>query len=209
MASGASDPEVVQGAGSRRDRRPRRRPDAHDGGDQVRMRSSTSRWRSRAPKGTVVIVGDVGLNVERDSFLPQGDRSADEHARTGRAGTTPRTRSRATTIRSRYVRWTLNRNMQAYLDLMATRPASTSQPLIDRVISVDEAPAAYRALAKATAALPLGVLIRYPDDDARAAGASRRDAGHRSAAIGRRRPGRSTTRWSAPARSARRCSCRR
>src|SRR5262249_29151956 len=38
------------------------------------------------------------------------------------------------------------------------------QPLIDRVISVDEAPDAYRALAAGTSALPLGVLIRYPDD---------------------------------------------
>ena len=38
------------------------------------------------------------------------------------------------------------------------------QSLIDRVISVDEAPSAYRALADGTGDLPLGVLIRYPDD---------------------------------------------
>ena len=46
-----------------------------------------------------------------------------------------------------YVRWTLNRNMQAYLDLHRARAASTSSRSIDRVIPVDEAPAAYRALA--------------------------------------------------------------
>jgi len=62
-----------------------------------------------------------------------------------------------------YVRWTLNRNMQAYLDLVA-RGRLDIQPLIDKVISVDEAPEAYRTLAQAGGELPLGVLIRYPDD---------------------------------------------
>jgi predicted dehydrogenase len=38
------------------------------------------------------------------------------------------------------------------------------QPLIDRTISVDEAPSTYRALAQAAGELPLGVLIRYPED---------------------------------------------
>jgi predicted dehydrogenase len=53
--------------------------------------------------------------------------------------------------------------MQAYLDLIA-RGRIDIQPLIDRVITIDEAPAAYRALADAEGDLPLGVLIRYPDD---------------------------------------------
>jgi predicted dehydrogenase len=62
-----------------------------------------------------------------------------------------------------YVRWTLNRNMQAYLELL-TRGRLDVQPLIDRVISVDEAPTMYRELAQGSADLPLGVLIRYPED---------------------------------------------
>jgi predicted dehydrogenase len=62
-----------------------------------------------------------------------------------------------------YVRWTLNRNMSSYLELLV-RGRLDVQPLVDRVISVDEAPDAYRALAAGTSALPLGVLIRYPDD---------------------------------------------
>jgi predicted dehydrogenase len=62
-----------------------------------------------------------------------------------------------------YVRWTLNRNMQSYLDLIA-RGRLDIQPLVDKVISIEEAPAAYRTLADASGELPLGVLIRYPDD---------------------------------------------
>jgi threonine dehydrogenase-like Zn-dependent dehydrogenase len=50
--------------------------------------------------------------------------------------------------------------MQSYLDLVG-RGRIDVQPLIDRVISVDEAPGAYRALAQGTTELPLGVLIRY------------------------------------------------
>src|SRR6185295_14493439 len=62
-----------------------------------------------------------------------------------------------------YVRWTLNRNMQSYLALVARKRIDV-QPLIDRIISIDEAPGAYRALAQGTTELPLGVLIRYQAD---------------------------------------------
>ncbi len=41
------------------------------------------------------------------------------------------------------------------------------EALIDRVVPIDEAPAAYDELAKADGALPLGVLIHYPDDEPR------------------------------------------
>src|SRR5205807_1083375 len=57
-----------------------------------------------------------------------------------------------------------NRNMYSYLELIASGRIDI-QPLIDRVISVDDAPSAYRELADGTGALPLGVLIRYPDDE--------------------------------------------
>jgi predicted dehydrogenase len=38
--------------------------------------------------------------------------------------------------------------------------------LIDRIVTIDEAPATYDQLAKAADALPLGVLIQYPDREA-------------------------------------------
>jgi predicted dehydrogenase len=63
-----------------------------------------------------------------------------------------------------YVRWTLNRNMQAYLELVAAGTMNF-EALVDRVVPIGEAPAAYAELAKAADALPLGVLIQYPDDE--------------------------------------------
>jgi len=113
-------------------------------------------------KGTVVIVGDVGLKVERAIFYRKEiDLLMSTSYGPGRYDAAYEVEGHDYPIA--YVRWTLNRNMQAYLDLLA-RGRLDVQPLIDRVISVDEAPSAYRALADGTTALPLGVLIRYPDD---------------------------------------------
>ena len=125
-------------------------------------------------KGTVVIVGDVGLAVDRAVFY----RKEIDLLMSTSYGPGPlrrrRTRPKATTIRTRYVRWTLNRNMQAYLELMAVGRMNF-EALIDRVVPIDDAPATYDELAKADGVLPLGVLLQYPDE----AGRRRRTgAGH-------------------------------
>ncbi len=55
--------------------------------------------------------------------------------------------------------------MQAYLELVAGGQVAV-EPLIDRVIEIEEAPVVYDQLAKADGVLPLGVLIHYPDEPA-------------------------------------------
>ena len=113
-------------------------------------------------KGTVVIVGDVGMKLERESFYRKEiDLLMSTSYGPGRYD--PSYEVDGHDYPFGYVRWTLNRNMQTYLDLVA-RGRIDIQSLIDRVISVDEAPEAYRTLADAGDELPLGVLIRYPDD---------------------------------------------
>ena len=114
-------------------------------------------------KGTVVIVGDVGLNIKREVFYRKEidlrmstsygpgryDREYEEEGHDYPFG---------------YVRWTLNRNMQSYIDLMSNGHVNLL-PLIDREVDVDSAPAAYRDLAAAGGTAPLAVLLRYPDDN--------------------------------------------
>lgn len=109
-------------------------------------------------KGTVVIVGDIGLHVDRAQFYRKEldllmstsygpgryDRAYEE---AGIDYPYP------------YVRWTMNRNMQAYLELVAAGRVNVGA-LIDQDIELDEAPAVYRTLAEA-ADPPLGVLLRY------------------------------------------------
>jgi predicted dehydrogenase len=114
-------------------------------------------------KGMVVAVGDIGLKIERDVFY---QKEIDLLMSTSYG---PGRYDRSYEVDGHdypfaYVRWTENRNMQSYLELVASARIDI-QPLIDRVISVDDAPAAYRELATGTGAVPLGVLIRYPDDE--------------------------------------------
>jgi predicted dehydrogenase/threonine dehydrogenase-like Zn-dependent dehydrogenase len=139
------------------------------GADQVLITAAT---KSDAPinlsmdlaraKGVVVIVGDIGLNVKRDVFYRKEidlrmstsygpgryDRTYEEGGHDYPFG---------------YVRWTLNRNMQAYMELIAAGRLNL-MPLVEREVDVNEAPGAYRELAAAEGAIPLAVLLRYPEE---------------------------------------------
>jgi predicted dehydrogenase len=112
-------------------------------------------------KGRVVLVGDVGLKAERPNLYKKEldvlmstsygpgryDRDYEDF---GRDYPLP------------YVRWTLNRNMRTYLELIADRRIDV-RALIDRVVSVDQATSVYEDLAGAASA-PLAVLFHYPDE---------------------------------------------
>ena len=115
-------------------------------------------------KGTVVIVGDIGMKVERPAFYRKEidllmstsygpgryDRSYEEDGRDYPYG---------------YVRWTLNRNMQAYLALIGEGRIDMDA-LTDLVVPIDQAPEAYRLLAEPGAQKPIGVLLHYPQPQA-------------------------------------------
>ena len=91
-------------------------------------------------KGTVVIVGDVGLKVEREVFYRKEiDLLMSTSYGPGRYDAAYEIDGHDYPFA--YVRWTLNRNMQSYLELIA-RGRLDIQPLIDKVISIEEAPAA-------------------------------------------------------------------
>jgi predicted dehydrogenase/threonine dehydrogenase-like Zn-dependent dehydrogenase len=133
-------------------------------------------------KGVVVIVGDVGLNVDRAVFYRKeidllmstsyGPGRYDAHYE-----------AEGHDYPYAYVRWTLNRNMQSYLELVAAGKMNF-EALVDSVVPIDEAPATYAGLAKAADTLPLGVLIRYPDDERTDAEPARTTLqGHRRAAV--------------------------
>jgi predicted dehydrogenase/threonine dehydrogenase-like Zn-dependent dehydrogenase len=133
-------------------------------------------------KGRVIIVGVVGMDVDRATFYK---KEIDLLMSTSYG---PGRYDRSYELDGNdypyaYVRWTLNRNMEAYLELVAAGTVRVA-PLVDRAIAVDEAPAAYAELAKGEGAVPLGVVIAYPDgerDDAAPIVLS----GHRSAPIDR------------------------
>lgn len=138
-------------------------------------------------KGRVVIVGDIGLNMERaDLYRKEIDVLISSSYGPGRYD--PAYENDGIDYPYSYVRWTQNRNMQAYLGLVATK-AIDIRALIDEVVPVNEAPAAYKRLAADAGKSPVGVLIQYPFEDAPAAAESSdaliRLAGHRGAKSGR------------------------
>jgi predicted dehydrogenase/NADPH:quinone reductase-like Zn-dependent oxidoreductase len=138
-------------------------------------------------RGRVVIVGDIGLKPERSHFYRKEiDLVMSTSYGPGRYDASYEEMGRDYPYA--YVRWTLNRNMQAYLDLIANGRIDIDS-LIEQVVPIDSAPEAYRVLANASGPLPLGVLLEYPDGDARGAAAeyTRRITlrGHRSARQGR------------------------
>jgi predicted dehydrogenase/threonine dehydrogenase-like Zn-dependent dehydrogenase len=129
---------------------------ASKGSAIVNLAMETTRRR-----GAVVIVGDVGLDVRRDEFYR---KEIDLRMSTSYG---PGRYDRAYEVEGRdypfaHVRWTLNRNIEAILELAASGRIDLAS-LIDRIVPVYDAPAAYRELAEASEP-PLGVLLSYPDD---------------------------------------------
>lgn len=116
-------------------------------------------------KGRVVIVGDVGLGADRAAFYRKEiDLLMSTSYGPGRYDASYEQEGRDYPFG--YVRWTLNRNMQAYLSLAAEGRIDIAS-LIDRQVPIKDAPALYRELTVGGAQMPLGVLIEYPDDGAR------------------------------------------
>jgi predicted dehydrogenase/threonine dehydrogenase-like Zn-dependent dehydrogenase len=136
------------------------------GADGVILTASTASselvataFRMCRKKGRVVVVGDVGLALNRadiyekelDFFISTSygpgryDRHYEEQGLDYPVG---------------YVRWTENRNMAEYLRLLAEKKVRV-QELISQTYPVSEAPAAYEQL-KTSENPPMLVLLQYP-----------------------------------------------
>src|SRR5208283_4371356 len=61
-----------------------------------------------------------------------------------------------------YVRWTEQRNMEAFLQMLATKRLDVA-PLITHTFPIDDAPKAYELITGKTGERFVGVLISYPE----------------------------------------------
>jgi predicted dehydrogenase len=113
-------------------------------------------------KGRVVLVGDVGLHLNRADFYTKeldffistsyGPGRYDRHYE-----------DEGLDYPIGYVRWTENRNLQEYLRLLDTGRVTVA-PLLAATYPVTEAPRAYAALKNDTPR-PLTVLLSYPQPE--------------------------------------------
>lgn len=119
-------------------------------------------FRACRKKARVVLVGDVGLDFRRsDLYAKELDflistsygpgRHDPDYEEGGRDYPLP------------YVRWTENRNMEAFLQLLASGAVRLSA-LPQQRYKIDQAPQAYEAL-QGGGEKPLMVLLQYPDSD--------------------------------------------
>lgn len=114
-------------------------------------------------KGRVVLVGDVGLSLNRADFY---QKELDFFISTsyGPGRYDPRYEEQGQDYPVAYVRWTENRNMAEYLHLVADGKVRVT-PLIAATYPIERATEAYEAL-KSGADKPLMVLLEYPKVDA-------------------------------------------
>lgn len=109
-------------------------------------------------KGRVVVVGDVGMGLQRaEMYHKELDLLMSTSYGPGRYD--PLYEEAGVDYPLGYVRWTENRNMAAYLELVAAGKIQLA-PLIASVFPLSEATAAYAALTAEGA--PLTVLLQNP-----------------------------------------------
>lgn len=121
-------------------------------------------FRVSRKKGRVVLVGDVGLDLERsDIYAKELDFRVSTSYGPGRYDR--RYEEEGLDYPIGYVRWTENRNMSAYLSFLAEGRIDVS-PIIGGTFDVDDAPAAYESLRSAEPR-PLTVVLAYPGQPVR------------------------------------------
>jgi predicted dehydrogenase len=113
-------------------------------------------------KGRVVLVGDVGLNLDRSDFYQKElDFFISTSYGPGRYDNTYEEKGMDYPVS--YVRWTENRNMIEYLRLLFQGNVRVD-PLISRIYPIEKATEAYNTL-KEEKQRPLMVLLSYPENE--------------------------------------------
>lgn len=137
-------------------------------------------------RGRVVLVGDVGLGMRReDMYTKELDFFISCSYGPGRYD--PVYEEGGQDYPLPYVRWTENRNMEAYLNLLSEGRIDITN-LIGASFEVDDAASAYASL-EAEGDKPIIVLLEYPDRDGKTdrllrLGAPRQAKGGKSGKVG-------------------------
>ena len=122
-------------------------------------------------RGVVVVVGDVRVDVPRELYYRK-----ELQLRYSRSYGPGRYDSayeeRGADYPYGFVRWTENRNMRAYLDLVAVQKVRV-QPLITHRFRIDEAQEGYKLLSGQRQERYLGIVLTYPRAAAVAAAGER------------------------------------
>jgi len=109
-------------------------------------------------RGKVVIIGDVGMSVNRD-LMYRKEASIIVSRSYGPGRYDPAYEFKGIDYPIDYVRWTLNRNMLSFMEMLKNGKVQL-KPLISNVVNLDEAPQVYEAIVEGKAPY-IGVAISY------------------------------------------------
>ena len=114
-------------------------------------------------KGVLVVIGDVKMDIPRRAYY---DKEIDIRISRsyGPGRYDPSYEDAGIDYPYAYVRWTENRNMSSFLDLVARRRVDVAS-LVTHRFGIDEALRAYETIDGPAKAPHLGILIRYAPDD--------------------------------------------
>jgi len=110
-------------------------------------------------KGRVVVVGDVGMEIERRAFFEKEIELIVSRSY-GPGRYDPAYEIRGVDYPLPYVRWTEQRNMQSFLDFVA-RGSIDVAPLVTHRFAIADAEAAYRVVTGETEERAIAMLLEY------------------------------------------------
>lgn len=115
-------------------------------------------------RGRVVVVGDVPIAADR-ALMYEKELELRLSRSYGPGRYSPEYEEHGQDLPPEYVRWTEQRNLAAFVDLIAAGRIQPSE-LTTHIFPVDDAPYAYELLAASADPRPMGVLLEYPTTEA-------------------------------------------
>ncbi len=111
-------------------------------------------------KGTIVVVGAVGMDIQRDPHYYRKELDVKMSCSYGPGRYDPAYEELGNDYPIGYVRWTEQRNMQAFLQMLAKKQIDL-EPLITHRFEIDNAEEAYKLILDGDE-FHLGIIICYP-----------------------------------------------
>ena len=120
------------------------------------------------PKGVIVVVGAVPMNIPREPHFYKKELELKISCSYGPGRYDPAYEEEGHDYPYGYVRWTENRNMAAFLGLLAAGSVDV-KPLITHVFDIEQAGKAYDIVTGKVPEPSIGILLKYPEADERPA----------------------------------------
>lgn len=117
-----------------------------------------------AKKGKVVVVGAVKMDIPRDPHFYRKELELKMSCSYGPGRYDVNYEEQGVDYPFAYVRWTEQRNMEAFLELLAKK-AINLQPLITHIFDIDEAEKAYDIVLGKNKEPHIGILLKYEQNE--------------------------------------------